>query len=333
MYSQKPLIELLKQGQFPGETGQPKHIETVISNVFLFEKNVYKFYKNDNEFINKNFMNISGKLERFDFTRQDFTWNQTLSPAIYLRLRGVAIANGQIIFPQQDTETEELLIVMNRVNAHDILFEKLMANKVSAEESFLLGQQLAQNLAKVEKPLPKKYNYYDIFGSRVADLRNWIKSVEEYISVDESGLYCDYLEALRNRERKWFEEELSTQVTYGGDIHSHNAVVIGDRLHLMDTYPPKEAWRIEHRLVPLYRVGVDIWALSGKRNLFESFIAGYEAGSGLKIDRRLDAVYVVQAAAIMVSYLYMLQRTDISKREAADKFHQFIRDYFESVQK
>ena len=112
-YSQKPLIELVKAGKTPGETTIPKHIETVISNVFVFENLVYKVYKNDNDFFNQGFRDISTTSARFDFTRRDFTWNQTLSPSIYLELRGVEVTEeGEISFVEED-QAEELVMVMN----------------------------------------------------------------------------------------------------------------------------------------------------------------------------------------------------------------------------
>ncbi|MBI2097698.1 MAG: hypothetical protein HYT46_02075 [Candidatus Vogelbacteria bacterium] len=327
-YSQKSLIELIKSGGFPGETSIPKHIETVISNVFLFDQKVYKLYKNDNEFFNKGFRDISGKAERFDFTHRDFIWNQTLSPSIYLRLYSVALEGGQVVTNVPNEQAEELIIEMNRINEEDVLFEKLVHGKVSEKDCFLLGEQLANNLQKVKERLTESHNYYEIFKTRVSDLRNFIKPVEEYVSNKEARTYCDFLDAFVEKNRNWFDGELSGQLVYGGDMHSHNAVFSNKQLYLMDTFPPKEIWRIEHRLVPLYRIGMDLWVLSDKQEMFENFVHGYERKSGIKVDRRLDNLYVIWASAIMVSYLYMLQRIDPSKKEAAKKFHKFIRDYF-----
>lgn len=330
-YSQRPLIALLKRGQIVGETTTPKHIETVISNVFIFDSTVYKLYKNDNEFFNKGFRDVSTKLERFDFTRRDFEWNHTLSPSIYLKLAGAIVVDDKITLPEPTDSAEELLIVMNRVDTSNILFEKLLRGEVDRGISYSIGEQLGQTLKKVRVNRPTGYNYFDIFEKRISDLRQWITPVAEHISLEESGSYCDYLDSFRVENREWFESDLSNELAANGDVHSHNAVFLDGNFYLMDTFSPKEEWSIEHHSTAIYRIGVDIWALSGDQELFENLLHGYEESSRMKIDRRLDELYIPYALAIMVSYLYMLGRTDPGKKPAARKFHQFLRDYFKRL--
>lgn len=96
----------------------------------------------------------------------------------------------------------------------------------------------------------------------------------------------------------------------------------------MDTYPPKEEWGVGHKLIPLYRLGTDIWGLSGKQELFEALVKGYEEGNGIKVNRKFDELYIIYAAGIAMPYLYMLSRTDPEKKEVAERFHAFTRDYF-----
>ena len=326
-YSQKSLIELMKAGKISDETGQPKHIQTVISNVFLFDKKVYKFYKNDNDFFNKGFRDISGKTDRFTFTEKDYKWNSTLSPSIYIGLKNVVVKDGVIVEVDRDV-AEEIIMVMNKIETSDVLYEKLIGEEITEEDCFEIGKQLGENMKKVQIEFPQTYNFYDLFESRIKDLRDWIRSVTDHISIEESNTYCDYLEEFRNKNKSWFENELSTQVTKDGDFHSHNAVYSKGKFLLMDTYPPKETWGIGHQLIALYRIGTDIWALSRKQEFFESFIKGYEATSNIQVNRKLDELFLIYASGISVSYLYMLQRTDPEKRESAERFHKFIRDYF-----
>lgn len=330
-YSQKPLIDLMKKGQVPGESGIPRHIETVISNVFLFDKNAYKIYKNDNDFFNKEFRDISGKEERFTFTRGDFAWNNKLSPSIYLKLMGIRVAAGEIEFLEPVDEADDLVIFMNRVDSKDFLVEKLMRGEITEKDAFSIGRQLGETLGHLKAPKVEGQNYYELFESRIKDMREWIKMVNEYISEEESGAYCDFLENFRNKNKGLLEGTMSDELAHSGDLHSHNAVFTGGKLHLVDTFPPKEEWLIQHRMISVYRMGSDIWALSGDKNLFESYIKGYEEGSGIKVDRNLDVPFVIYASSIMVSYLYMLQRTDPKNKESALRFHKFIREYFAEV--
>lgn len=325
-YSQKPLIELLRLGKLPGETSLPKHIETVISNVFVFEKTVYKIYKNDNAYVNQNFRDISYRNDRFTFTQRDCDWNHTLSPTIYLKTEGVRVKDGMVEICSTE-DAEELAIVMNRINMADVLYEKLLNHHITEENAFLIGKQYAENIKKIQTPIIHG-NYYHDFNNRIPDLREWMESSAENISVEESGKYCNYLDSFLKDRRELFEGQLSTTMTNDGDIHSHNAVFTNDQLYLIDTFPPKEEWIRGHPHISLYRLGSDIYALSGSKELFEAYLKGCEE-SGAVLNRELDHFYIIYASGIMISYQYLLAANDEHHMKAAQTYHSFIKKYFE----
>lgn len=321
----------MKAGKIADETSIPKHIETVMSNVFIFDKTVYKLYKNDNDFFNKAFRDLAPKKDRMNFTKSDFEWNHTLSPSIYAKVIGININNGEIKITEPTNEADEVVIVMNKAKTEDLLFEKLLKGKLSEDESFSLGKQLGETLKNAQKKPSEKQNFYNKFEARITDLQNWVSGVSEYVDETEFKEYCDFLEKFRHENREWFENGLSDEMVTGGDLHSHNAIFSDGILYLIDTYAPKEEWLIDHRLIPMYRLGTDIWALTNNKSLFESFLVGYEEGSGYTVNRKLDDLYVMYASSIMVVYLYILQRTDSEKNEAATRFHAFIREYFAKI--
>lgn len=329
--SQAQLIELFKAGKFPGETGQPKHVETFISNVFLFETRVYKFYKNNNQSFNESFRDISSKEKRFDFTTRDFAWNNASTPSIYTELIGVHIGSGGIEIVPTNTDAEELVIKMNRVDLSDVLFEKLVDGKITKEDSFAIGKGLGESLSKVRTAPPNELNYFDIFKERVVDAEAWMKVVEHIIPSAEIEAYCKYLIEFRDAHKELFDAELSQQLEYGGDIHSHNALYANGEFFLMDTFSPKDDWLIEYHGTPVYRLATDIWALSGDKELFEACIAGYEASSGKKVNRELDNLYVIYALTISAPYHYMLEQNDATKAEAARRIHGFMQKHFASL--
>lgn len=328
-HPQKPLIDLMTGG-FPEEHGKPSRIETVISNVFLFETTVYKVYKSYNNFFNKEFSDLSEKQPRFDFTKRDFEWNQLLSPLVYKMIIGVRVNGGSIEVVEED-EAEELVIVMNRVNAEDFLFEKLTKGLITKEDAFSMGKQLADALKRVRTSPAPQLNYYEAFAQRIKDARNWLKLTPEFLSDEEADAWCDFLEKFRNTNKELFENQLSAEIAANGDMHSHNAVYANGVMSLMDTYPPKKEWTTDHQSMCLYRLGTDIWFLTGDKSLFEAFITGYEEGIGMKIRGFLDPAFVVYAATIMVSYLYALQKSDPEKKVIAERFHAFLRQYFKEV--
>jgi aminoglycoside phosphotransferase family enzyme len=324
-YSQKPFLELMKAGQFPGEITAPKHIETVISNVFVFEKNVYKLYKNDSDFFNSNFRDISTKEARFFFTRRDFEWNNALSPTIYTKTLGVAVKDGKIETCTPE-EAEDLVIVMNRINTSDILYEILLKGEISEDAAFSLGKQYGENIKRIQEPI--KGNYHDEFLIRVKDLQEWIRSASDDISLEESLKYCDYMVSFTEKNRAFFEGPLSAGMTKDGDVHSHNAVFSEGKLYLIDTFPPKEDWLRGHPHIALYRFATDLYAFTGRQEIFEAFMKGY-VESGQEVNRDMDPLYILYAAGIMVSYQYMLAKSDPHHRKGAERYHAFIRDYFE----
>lgn len=91
MSIQEKIRALFLSGKVADETTVPEHIETVMSHVFLFPERVYKIYKGDNEWFNKNFNDLSDRRKRFEFSKNDFHWNQMLCPEVYVGILGAEI--------------------------------------------------------------------------------------------------------------------------------------------------------------------------------------------------------------------------------------------------
>ena len=323
-YSQSPLVMLLASGKFPGESGLPKRIETAISYVFIFESTVYKFYKNDSEFFNRDFRDLSQRNERISFTKDDFRWNRALNPAVYLETVGVRVDDGEIVVVR-DADADELLIVMTRIESEDILFERLVKDEITEEDAFKIGETLARNLSHVRATGTPTGNYHELFGDRLADVRAWIASVEEYIGPEEAKIYAEALEELREKHREALTLVRGDEIAYGGDIHSHNAVLKDGEFFLVDTFSAKEEWLTEHHSMPAYRLGTDMWALTGRRELLDACLAGYEHGSGIPVDRTFERMFVFYSIAIAAPYHHMLGRNDPEKNVHAIRLRDFIR--------
>lgn len=331
MYSQKPLIDAFLSGKIFEETTVPRRIETVMSNVFLFPHTVYKIYKNDSDFINREFRNLENKEERFFFTRRDFEWNHLLAPSVYLSIIGVSLRDGKVVWEMgservQD-ECDELVVCMKRMNTDHVLFQELLSGRISKEAAYHIGKQFAEQLGKL--PFPKgQDNFYQVFQKRILELRMWFGPVSENIPIEESDKYCDFLESFIYKNSTWFERELTQDMGVSGDFHSFNALYSGKNLILMDTFAPKESWMFGHRLMPLFRMGVDIRVLTGEEVLFEEFVRGYAKGSGLSIDQKLHVLFILYCSANAAQYLYMLCKTDSTKLEPAKKYHAFLQKFF-----
>ena len=324
MYSQKPLLELLRAGKVPGESGIPKHIETVISNVFLFNERVYKVYKNDNEFFNKNFHDISTKEERFAFSISDFEWNHQLAKEIYLRLQGVKVEGGSIIFLNESKNAEELLLVTTQLPAGTVLLDQLQKGNLTEVDFYEIGKQFAAR----EKgfvwrgEFPDESLLENMLG-RYPDVIEWVKNAETYLPTKEREEYGKQLKGLIMRV---YTGETAS-VTTCFDFHSLNAFYADQMLYPFDTYPPKDSWRFGPPWLNIYRLATDIFALAGEKE-FRAVIQGYRECLNIETpSKETERLFIIYAALIMVSSLYMLAKTDTDKKETAGKYHDFLKWY------
>lgn len=325
-YSQKPLIELFKAGKVLGESGVPEHIETVISNVFLFEEKVYKIYKDDNIFFNTNFRDLSAQKDRFQFTHDDFKWNQQLSHEIYLELPGVRINENVVTFIDE-SNAEELVCVTKRMPKGSTLIDVLMNGDLSANACYEIGRQFTERESRFNwiGEIPSE-STLDNMQKRYDDIVDWIRDVKE-VSEDEKEVYMSQFKQLICR----VYEADNAQLSICFDIHSLNAFYVAAMLMPFDTYPPKEEWCFGPRGLNIFRLATDIYALRGEEE-FRAVMKGYCESLGREpFTEEMTSLLVLYAALIMVSYLYMLGKTDPLKHESAVKYHDFLKRYTSST--
>lgn len=325
MYSQKPLLELLRAGKVSGESGVPKHIETVISNVFLFNERVYKVYKNDNDFFNSSFHDVSAKQDRFAFSKADFEWNQQLTKEVYLHLQGVKV-DGDSIQLVDEKDAEELMFITKRMPEGTILFDRLMKGDLTQDDFYEIGKQFAEREKNfVWNGTMSDESLLDNMLERYDDIVAWIKDVEK-VSALEKETWANKLKELIVR----VYTHDSSKVSICFDLHSLNAFYVDQTLYPFDTHPPKDAWRFGPPLLNLYRLATDVFALAGEKE-FDAVMRGYHEYLKKEMPpQETNRLFVIYASLIMVSYLYMLGTTDTDKNEAAVKYHDFLKRYLGS---
>lgn len=324
MYTQRPILDLLALGKLGDETASlQKHIETVMSNVFVFPERTYKLYKNDNAFINKNFRDISGKNERLDFTRRDFLWNQELNSDIYVGLKAVAVIDGQLCVVD-DAQTQEYIIVMNTFPEESVLINVLGFQKTPAEfDAFRAGARLAVLREKLPTLPFDHLNSDTVLQELCEDIYNWSLAQKDKYQDGELERYCDFLKrsSARNTVREYFRKHLSVSM----DIHMGNALFYQEQLMLIDTFSPKESWFIKFECCDVYRLGTDIRVFMGEEawELFEN--GYYSSSSEERCPRDVTVFSTIYASLIMVSYLYSLGGKHSVQ---AEKYLDFLRAFF-----
>jgi aminoglycoside phosphotransferase family enzyme len=325
-YSQKPLIALFKAGNVPGESGVPEHIETVISNVFLFPERVYKLYKDDNVFFNSNYNDLSQKSNRLEFSRADFDWNKQISPEIYLDLKGVRGGKDFVEFISEQN-AEELICITKRMPHSSTLIDLLMKGEVSTNAWYEIGWQFAERESRFnqEGATPDE-SALENMRDRYDDIVEWIRDVKE-VPQNEKEVYMSQLKQLLQPVYEANTEQLSPCF----DIHSLNAFYVAGMLLPFDTYSPKDSWRFGPRGLNIFRLATDIYALRGEEE-FRAVLKGYCEFLGIEpFTDEMTNLLVLYASLIMLPYLYMLSATDNTKRRAATRYHDFLKRYTSST--
>ena len=302
---------------------KPQHIVTTISDIFLFETYVYKIYKSDNSFFNKNFRDLADKKNRFLFTRKDFEWNNLLNPKVYLKLRGVILNNEGIQFVEPTDEADELVIEMNKVDMSNQLIRLLVDGRISMDDCFEIGKQFGESLARLPKLVPEKTAYED-FLVRYEDFIPWVKSVKE-ISQDKAEKYLVYMKDFIENHRG----ELNVKSLMGVcvDGHADNAVFIDKTLLLIDTFAPKEAWLFGYKFINIYRIATDVYVFLGKP-YFEKVLEGYQKATGEILPRDYDKFMIIYSELIMWPYQYMLAKQEPWRLTVAKKHEVFLEEMF-----
>ena len=314
------IIEVFNQGKSAElNKAKPQHIVTAISNVFVFDTKVYKIYKNDSDFFNKNFNDLSNKNNRFLFTRKDFEWNNKLSPEVYTELRGVVLKNDAVVFTEPTDDSDELVIEMNKIDMSNQLIKRLVDKRVSLDDCFEIGKQFGERESHLPKLTANRTAYED-FLTRYQDLIPWVGNVKD-IPKDEAEKYLNYVKDFIENHK----DELNSKDLMGVcvDVHADNAVLIGKTFLPIDTYAPKETWLHGYKFINIYRVATDIYAFLGKK-YFEKVLQGYEEATQQTLPRKYDKFLLVYCELITWPYQYMLSEKEPWRLDVAKKYQSFI---------
>ncbi|MFA6414932.1 MAG: hypothetical protein WC217_00765 [Candidatus Paceibacterota bacterium] len=220
-------------------------------------------------------------------------------------------------------DAEELLLITKRLPGESSLFEHLRNNDLTEIDYYEIGKQFAEQEKNfvLKGTLPEESSLRNMQG-RIHDIHEWVKDVEEYIPQKEREKYVNQLEALVGRV---YTDD--SRVTVAFDVHSLNAFFVDGTFYPFDVVASKDSWRFAPALVSIYRLATDIYALVGEKE-FRAVLKGYYGNlNGEVAPKETEYFLVMYASLIMVPYLYMLAQTDPDKREAAIKYHDFLKRY------
>lgn len=321
------IFNLIKDGKIEGFSATPKMVETVISRVFIFDKDniVLKFYKRDNKWWNTDMKDLSRGLSRINFIRQDFEFNHFLNSKIYFALKVAVVKGGIVKLVEPKINDDELVIVMHKADLSGTFTDVLYANNLTLEEYKNIGK----SFAKIKLAIPKSFlpetslNWYEELLERKKDLSSWMLNEKDFpaeLANKSLALFDKILQENRTNFQTLTKENLFVCI----DCNSENLLYLNNELKFIDIYQPKDNWRIGTFDVDIFKVASDIYALAGE-SAYGAYLEGVNEIASDYLDKNLSDFYLLYGVMIMAPYFCMLSKKDEKYKLKAEKYLEFAK--------
>lgn len=323
------IIDAFKNGAVENleqKKGVLNHIETGISNVFLYEDRAYKMYKKEGAHINKYYNHIADPATRKEFYENDFLWNHYFSPDVYLELIGVDMVGPNVALVPKNETALDFVIKMKRINSDENLTSLLHKDVLKENDFQKMGFMMTKAIVKFPHKPKMTDIYYNNLKKRISDLRKWVLMAQLFIKKQELGKMVDLLDMYIEKNKSNFLSMQYDNLTISIDNHSDNVFYKNNKISFIDIYPPKHHWRLEHPTFNIHRAGTDILILKGEK-YYNAFCKGYEDYYGTWPGEHRD-FHVLRSGLIKMAYLFDLSKSDPSKKEDAWLYWNFLKENF-----
>lgn len=308
------LQEAFEQGKVVGINGKPERIiETLISKLYFFGDDVYKVYKYNKAF----FGDFSDDRFRHEFYHNDFTWNNTMAPDIYLKL-GYVKNEGDTFVEATHDRSEDYFILMKRIDDSQTLFNLIRNNNFRKED---LESITTEMFARAEKLTQiKRTDMQDLFYMSYVDLdlqnlestREWLYMTPNFISKDEADSIINKMKEFVSTY-PYFKDFDNRGYLASIDNHGGNILFANGKVNFIDSMPPMRIWRIQNSAYSVSRPATDLEVLAGKEYADVMF-KKFEEIRNTKLDPKVRVYLQVVAALIQAPYMYVLQETEFAQK-------------------
>jgi aminoglycoside phosphotransferase family enzyme len=297
-----------------------KTLETVISKLFFYEDTVIKIYNYKESF----FGDFGDPKLRKDFYQKDFSWNNLMSPAIYLQLVGMKKVGD--MWEEVDLEkAEDYYIKMKKIDDSLNVTNLMVMGKMTDQNYVDLGHKMTARLQLLTKE--KWHEIRHLFE------KDWKTTLLD--SMEETIKWCYMAENKMSKELtdRFSETIQNTVKTYGyfqdpnnftlqasTDNHTDNILILDGKVEFIDAMPPKESWKVYESFYNICRPATDVAVISG-RTKADLMYEEYKKVHDDTPPETVKAVYEIENALIKGAYLYMTDREVL-----ADKFINFIEE-------
>ncbi|HSE35556.1 MAG TPA: hypothetical protein VLB83_05565 [Candidatus Paceibacterota bacterium] len=308
------LLHAFERNAVEGILSDPDRvIETVLSKLFVHGDRVHKVYKRRTA----DFADLADHAVRRAYISEDFLWNHTMAPDVYLELREVR-RDGDQYRHVDDGEGEDLYLVMRRIDTSRDLITRLRARTTTPEELRAYVHTLNDRLDMLTEL--RAHMLREFFDRRMDHVRDeilgtceWAYTAEPTLSRADVDRARALLEAALDRDP--YFRDLDRSLSVVTDVNGENILFSEDGVSFIDVMPPKDAWRVHDRYFLVCRTSADVAALTD-RDLAEHLHAAY-AERTARPSRTVRLAYELAGSLIQVPYRKMLAQEDLAERYAA----------------
>jgi aminoglycoside phosphotransferase family enzyme len=293
------------------DTPHDHHVETVLSRLYFRGDEVCKVYKHRKA----DFADLTHHETRRTYVREDFEWNQCMSPQVYLELRGVK-RDGEMYLHTDPDDAEDWYQVMRRIDTSRDLPHMLLGGLVRQGELQLYVETLLTRLRELTQERGDALGHVFLRGNthvqqEMLGTLGWASTATEHIS---SALLTRIEHVLKEviRSSAYFQQDVSLSIVI--DVNGENILFLPDGVAFIDVMPPKDDWRVHDPLFLVARTGADIRA-RGQGELVPLLYQSYRDLRG-ETPVEVCLAYEICALLIQVPYRLMIGETEVSSQYA-----------------
>ena len=258
------------------------------------------------------FGNLADPNFRVSFLHEDFSWNQSISPEVYLNLQPVALRDGTFV-NVSEKEAENHFIEMSLVDTNSTLSDLLLAKKVSVEDVKKIVKTFNERVAELTK---QKYqtlsssnrSWYERWDQRLTDL--------DKFSQDQSFISRDLLQRAfkalhKNQSLDYFKNYQNTALSAAIDGHSDNIILFNNNITFLDVLLVKDDWRLIDPHFDICRLATDIQALGQPELLQELYQSSKH--NPMSLPKKVRISYELYCACLKGSYNAIIGKNDVAQ--------------------
>jgi aminoglycoside phosphotransferase family enzyme len=319
----------LREALAAGEMfGKPlKVYDPLISNVFIFEDKAIKVYKHEKAY----YADLIEKNSRLAFYKDDFFWNQTLSPLVYKRLVGVTEKGGAWTEVALE-EADDWYIEMAVIDGTKHLAFLLERGEVSPE----ILSEIADTVLTKQRELTaaRRDSFVEFFEQSLEQLlladwenmRQWLHLAEAHIPKSQTDALVDEMQR-RVSTDPYFKLKDAPDVQINIDSNCDNILVLDGKPAFIDVMPPLPRWRVNMEGFVMARIATDAHVL-GTESLGASVWDAFEKNLTYEFNPHAKLLCEVRAGCVQWAYRHML-----GEHERAAKYRMFTMDKFDEISK